>query len=190
MTALTAIAGRLHGLATLPARRGLRRTPGLLRSLLGRGLVLWLVVLHVVLLAQRIGSRTLLEPVVAVRWLASLALAVIWLRLHRAERSPRRARRVLVFWLLVALLHASFAVPVPGTAQPPATLAETSLLLVTPLWASLLPLLWLARCRRVAADGGQRAHRRPPFLSRFALAPRLTLRSGFAPALANRPPPV
>ena len=87
-------------------------TPSRVRQVLGLASVGFLIAFHAVLLWERLADSTLFEPVPAIRWLATVALIALLVRLHRKGVSLLRGRGALVLWLLVLLLHASFWGPV------------------------------------------------------------------------------
>lgn len=76
-----------------------------------------LVAFHGWLFAGRLAEGELLEPAVALRWLASLLLVAALLGLRRAGVPLLRGRKALVFWLLVVLLHWS-ATPMAERGSP------------------------------------------------------------------------
>lgn len=61
-----------------------------------------LVVLHAVLLWQRLDDRSIARPEVAIRWIAAAVVAGAALLLRRFATG---SRVWIVFWLTVALLH-------------------------------------------------------------------------------------
>jgi hypothetical protein len=83
-----------------------------------------LVVLHAVLLWQRLDDRSIARPEIAIRWIAGAAIAVAALLLRRASSGPRGW---VVLWLTVALLH--LAGPA-GAVLTQAVLTATPLLLL------------------------------------------------------------
>jgi FtsH-binding integral membrane protein len=64
-----------------------------------------LVAFHGWLFAGRLAGGELLEPAVALRWIASVLLVIALLGLRRAGVPLIRGRKALVFWVLVLLLH-------------------------------------------------------------------------------------
>ncbi len=143
---------------------------------------------HVLLLWERVRSLSLLEPAVASRWLATLALLYGAGRLIRAGVPLHRGRTALAFWLLVLLLHLSFLGPLAAPA--PAGLGGGGLLLLLPPAGALLVLTGLAglalgRPASVAAATRRRACGRPALdASQFARW------AACIPLLARRPPPL
>lgn len=93
------------------------------RSALLRLIVAAVVLLHAILLWQRLDDRSIVRPEVAVRWIAAAAVAGAALLLRRASRG---SRGWVVFWLVVALLHVAGPA---GAAWTEAILAATPLLL-------------------------------------------------------------
>jgi len=149
-------------------------------QVLSLGAVAFLVAFHGWLFAERLVGGELLEPVVALRWLASLVLIAALRALRRAGVPLIRGRRALVFWVLVALLHWS--------ASPMAErgLAAGELLVAAPGAITLAGGVWLllgGTPRRLRTDRPPR-HAGPPAATHVPpLAPWLLL------ALAPRPPP-
>ncbi len=81
----------------------------LLRRLLvritGGALALGLVLLHLRLLWQRLSDQSVLEPVVAAKWLATvILLAALW-RLRARGYRLLTGRPAGIIWLLALLLH-------------------------------------------------------------------------------------
>lgn len=70
-----------------------------------------LVLFHGRLLWTRLVDGSVLEPVVAARWLFGLVMTGLLVELKRRHASPLRGRSTLVMWLLVVLLHAVALVP-------------------------------------------------------------------------------
>jgi hypothetical protein len=83
-----------------------------------------LVLLHAVLLWQRLDDRSIARPEVAVRWIVAAAIAGAALLLRRVAMG---SRAWIVFWLTVALLH--LAGPA-GAVLTQAVLTATPLLLM------------------------------------------------------------
>lgn len=195
MTAVRPVRRRL-ALASLrrpatPGREAARG--GLWRALRLASLALaaaYLVALHAELLWQRIASQTLLEPLVALRWLGAVGLVagLAWMR--RSGIPVWRGRRAVVFWMLVLLLHAGTAVPAAGElAADLADAAGPGLLLVLPLCATLATVFEFGRRlleRRLAVRPVSRPT--PRWLT-FEGPPQLALAHGFGRVLASRPPP-
>lgn len=77
-----------------------------------------LVIFHIVLFRDRLVGGELLDPVVAVRWLAAAALVSALLVLRRMGIPLASGRKAFIIWLLVALLHASSG-GVSPTTEPP-----------------------------------------------------------------------
>ena len=80
-----------------------------------------LVLLHAVLLWQRLDDRSITRPEIAIRWIAAAVIAVAALLLRRALSGPRGW---VVLWLVVALLH---------LAGPAGAVLTQAVLTVTPL---------------------------------------------------------
>lgn len=96
---------------------------------------------HLWILAARFADGSVLEPLVAGRWLGSAALAGLVLVLRRRGGSLRRGRTALVFWLLVALLHGVGGFASEGAlAGPP--VPATTLWLAAPLGLAVTAVFW------------------------------------------------
>ena len=67
---------------------------------------LWLAIAHAGFLWRRIADYSLTEPLVLARWFGALLLVAVFVAMRRAG-SRRSSRALLVFWLLVAVLHAT-----------------------------------------------------------------------------------
>lgn len=97
----------------------------------GVGLVAGLILAHVILLGRRILDGTLLEPLVAFQWLATLSVAALAVILKRRGMSLYRGRSAVACWVLLAVAHGIVALPGgPGFA---------GVLLAEP-WIAALPL--------------------------------------------------
>jgi hypothetical protein len=148
-----------------------RRIAGFLRRLV-LPLVGWgLAVFHAGLLWVRIDRASFDDPAILLRWLGAAGLvggAYLWKR--RTRSSLTSGRGALVFWTLVALLHAG--APLPAVEAHGIEGAALALVLVA-LFAARVPE------RRVRAV----AHARPE--GRAALLATL----GAGPLSAPRPPP-
>ena len=148
-----------------------------------------LVGLHAVLLWQRVASRTLLEPQVALRWIASLLILAGLLRLCRAGVPLLWGRKALGLWLTVLLLHLSFALP--GAAEEGSAVdlrPGTTLLFVIPAPAILAFALGLVFSLAAGAFGSTPGlPKRTPGrrIGQFRLATLLAC----CPNLLSRPPP-
>jgi hypothetical protein len=140
-------------------RRPFLRTPRAL-SIALLLVVAALVLLHAVLLWQRLDDRSIARPEVAMRWIGAAAIAVAALLLRRASSG---SRGWVVFWLTVILLH--LAGPA-GAVLTQAVLTATPLLLMfvaiaTGVVCSDAPFLRVghsaAKCAEVASSVGDRA---------------------------------
>ena len=113
--------------------------------------VLALVVFHVALFWNQLGSGRLVDPAVAARWGAGGLLLVALAALRRAGVPLLWGRRALVVWVLVALLHWT-AVPATSAGAPERGGAMALLFVELPASAPLLTvsvfLLFLLRARR------------------------------------------
>lgn len=139
-----------------------------------------LVVFHLLLFRERVASLTLLDPVVALRWGAAVALVLGLVRLHRAGVPLLSGRKALVVWSLVAVLHASM---VPGVGGLTATLAEAD----AGLWLALALSGWLLLPGTRAGAARGLLNHGTPRPSTPELVP--VLRAACLAALSPRPPP-
>ena len=151
---------------------------------LARAAAVALVAFHVWLLAVRLGDATLLEPGVALRWGAALALAGLAYLFRRHGRPLCSGRSGVVFWLLALLLHLGGA-PLP--LEPPPLVED--LLIVLPLGVAAPLVLALAAVRLAGRSplATARAHAR-----RAAWTPPRRPAAGFGGPGAlrvPRPPP-
>jgi hypothetical protein len=152
------------------ARSFPRRVAAFLRRQL-LPLVGWgLVAFHAGLLWGRIDRASFDDPAIVLRWLGAAALvggATLWKR--RAGVSLTRGRGALVFWTLVALLHAGAPLPViEAHGVDAASLALVLAVLVVALVSARQPSM-AARLRPrahaatlAASSGGPLAAPRPP----------------------------
>lgn len=144
------------------------------------GGVAFLIAFHGWLFAGRLLDGELLEPAVALRWMASVFLVAALLGLRRAGVPLVRGRRALVFWVSVLLLHWS------ATPMAERSLATGELLIAAPgavaLATGAVLLLGAARRRR-------RAHRPPRLAGPAAVPPHVPAARWLPLALAARPPP-
>ena len=148
-----------------------------------------LVAYHLVLFWDRVADQSLFQPQVALRWLLTLVFVWVAWRFRGAGVPILRGRKALVFWLMVALLHASFVGPLAeeglGTS---AEGGELSLLLVVPgilvAGVGLFLLSAGTRDETVPSVAKTVVHRRSAGpVSRFVVE------AGFLPSLSRRPPP-
>lgn len=155
----------------------------------GPAVVLLLAAYHLVLFWDRVADQSLFQPQVALRWLLTLAfLRVAW-RFRAAGVPIFRGRRALVFWLMVALLHASFVGPLAEDGRlAGAGGAELSLLFTAP--AVLIAGLVLALMTR-RVFGGSTVAPATGATKRLDAGPasRFVAQAGFLPTLCRRPPP-
>jgi hypothetical protein len=170
--------------ATVAAPAGARRR--LLASIATAGLWAALLWFHAHLLWQRITDLTLFEPVVALRWGATVVILVALARLRRLGVPLFRGRRALILWLVVLLLHAGSVAAVGSRLEIVAeagAVAEAGLLIAASLW-----LLALAGGFGKRSAGSDLVRRRawPPRPAPAALpcAP------GSLDPLSPRPPPL
>jgi hypothetical protein len=165
---------RRHAPRRLAASRGRRALTWTLRAA-GAGLAF----AHVDLLVRRIADASILEPLVAARWLGTAALAAAAVEIHRRGFALWRGRSGWAFALVVLLLHAGGAVPAPTSASDSLFILPAGLLAAAALWAGITGSV--ARPLRFSAP----SLRFSPFPPRFGAAA-----AGFDRALFSRPPPV
>lgn len=163
--------------------------PSRVRQVLGLASVGFLIAYHAVLLWERLADSTLFEPIPAIRWLATVALIALLVRLHRKGVSLLRGRGALVLWLLVLLLHASFWGPLADPTMSCEEWGGPGLLLALPALTIILGgesrslRRLLVRLLSDAKSCGLTAIGWLPRRQSFAV----TVES--LPALACRPPP-
>lgn len=144
-------------------RVDLSRARRLAAKLLAGLVALAVAALHAVILWRQLGSGELFEPAVAARWLASLALVAVAWHFRRHGRSLLRGRGALVLWLLVALLHATLAVPAEvalWSFEPLLGLAFAVTLAALAAHALDASIAHARRARAVALPAPQRGHLR------------------------------
>ncbi len=172
------------------ARRRLRRsTPRpLLAVIAGPVLVALLVIYHAVLLWQRVADLTLLEPVVAVRWLATIFLLLGLFRLRHRGVPLVWGRKALAFWLLVLLLHVSFYGPLAEGVEASTDIQRAGLMLALP--ATVIGVTLAAACLVLLAGFLGVPPARPASTFSLLDAPGgPSLLAGWTLQLASRPPP-
>ncbi len=144
----------------------------------GAALAAVLVAFHGQLLWQRLADGSLLEPVVAIRWLLGALLTAALGSLWRRGLPLFRGRRAAVVWLVALLLHAG----VPGGSMPAVAPAASALLALPAILAALCALRAVGAGSGPAALGGPRSFRRRDL-------PALRRPAGWSPSLFCRPPP-
>lgn len=155
----------------------------------GALLLAYLVVFHSLLLWQRVLNLSLFEPVPALRWLATLALLVALYRLRRQGVSLVRGRRALVVWFLVLLLHVCFW----GPLSDPAVAAERpipNLLLVLPTAGALTAFVFFFLRKSLGRIRLESGRSDLPNAVPGRDSQSYSLRAGFLPSIACRPPPL
>ena len=135
-----------------------------------------LSVYHLELLLERIAERSLLQPQIGLRWLASLGLLYGFYRLRRSGRPWLLGRRAVVLWLLVAALHLLSMAPAVAE-MPPAAFG-----------APVVFLVLLAVVAGRFAPQPPLHGERPTSWRDLRPAPRL--HPGFAAGLSPRAPPI
>lgn len=172
------------------ARRRLQRsTPRpLLAVIAGPVLVALVVLYHAVLLWQRVADLTLLEPVVAARWLATFFLLLGLFRLRHRGFPLIWGRKALVFWLLVVLLHVSFYGPLAEGVEASIDIQRAGLMLALP--ATVVGVTLAAVCLALLVRFlGARAARPRRTCSPLEAPDGPSLLAGWTLQLASRPPP-
>jgi GAF domain-containing protein len=146
---------------------------------------------HLALLWQRILDLSLLQPTVAVRWLATAFLLYGLIRLRRAGVPLLLGRSALGIWLLVLLLHVSFLGPRAEQNEVAVdSRAAEGIFLILP---AAIPVVALAASilRRLAGDRGRDKGSSPAFRLLGSLRPPAGYRprSRWLPVVSCRPPP-
>ena len=160
------------------------------QTLLGWALALVLIAFHAVLLWQRLVDATLLEPVPALRWLATLALSAVLWRWNRNGVSLLRGRAALVFWLLVLLLHASFWGPLSEATDSCEGWSGQELLLALPAITIALGVVFPEVQRLLARALAGTESSDLPWIAFTHNSQSFALRAGCLPILSCRPPPI
>jgi hypothetical protein len=143
---------------------------------------------HLLLFAQRVLDRSLLDPAVALRWSLSFLLVAGLVALARRGVRLGNPRTAGTVTLLVLLLHLGLAGPAsqPTTAEAPPFAAPVGLLAVVPVAVVLVGAAELvARLCAGTAATFRAVSRRP---SRELLTPPRRVRWARS-AWAARPPP-
>ncbi|MGB3561792.1 MAG: hypothetical protein WBC09_01915 [Thermoanaerobaculia bacterium] len=160
----------------------------MLALIAGPALVALVVLYHAFLLWQRVADLTLLEPAVAVRWLATLLLLLGLFRLHHRGVPLIWGRKALVFWLLVLLLHVSFYGPLAEGVEASFDIHGAGLMLALPatVVVSSLAAVCLALLVRFL---GVLPVLAPPTFSPLDAPGGPSQPAGWTLQLACRPPP-
>lgn len=151
-------------------------------------LVAILIGFHVWLFATHALNGRLLEPAVALRWLAGLLLFAGFLGLKRLGIPLVRGRKAAVLWTLVVLLHWHAAISKPAAADEHSGF-PTVAVIVAPVTIgsaalALGLLLWVVARRQPAA------RLRPSRWSVVSMATAGVATAGHVLTLAPRPPPL
>lgn len=154
----------------------------------GALLFAYLAAFHALLLWQRILNLSLFEPVPALRWLATLALLVALFRLRHQGVSLVRGRRALVVWLLILLLHVCFWGPLSDSTFA-AERPSPDLLLVMPAAGALTALVSFLLLKALGRIRLESARFDFPKAIPTRDSQSYSLRAGFLPSIACRPPP-
>mgnify|MGYP001812835012 FL=1 len=170
--------------APLRLRRLLPMAPSVIAAVI-------LVAYHLVLLWHRLADLSLLQPAVALRWIATVALLIGLRRMHAAGLPLVWGRRALAFWLFVLLLHVSFLGPLSEEGALGGDWGSSvSMALVLPAAAPLLLLSALILTCWVAARGSVSSAPLPlRLLARISTSLGHPSNRGWLPSLASRPPP-
>jgi hypothetical protein len=170
------------------AARRLRRLLPVAPSLIAAAI---LVAYHLVLLWHRLADMSLLQPAVALRWVATVALLIGLRRMHAAGVPLIWGRRALAFWLFVLLLHVSFLGPLSEEAAATGeSRASAGLALILPAAAPLtLFFTFFLTCWLAAR--ASKTPSAPPLnpLTSHSGREKHPRREGWLPSLASRPPP-
>ncbi len=149
-----------------------------------------LVAYHLVLLWQRLADQSLLQPAVALRWIATVALLIGLRRMHAAGLPLIWGRRALAFWLLVLLLHVSFLGPLSEEAVAGGDWSTSAgLALVLPAAALFVLLSAIILTCRLAARVTVASSHPLRFLAVSTASIEHPSRRGRLPSLSSRPPP-
>ena len=149
---------------------------------LGSGAVAALVLFHVALFARRIEDLSILQPAIALQWLATIGLLLFLGYLRRKGVPLFAGRSALAFWLLVLLLHL-----VPGTPTTLLDWEHTDLLLALPTTWLAAAVLLLAVLQVLAGTSAPRPDDGMRRLYQRRGPPRVD--PGFDSRLFARPPP-
>jgi FtsH-binding integral membrane protein len=130
---------------------------------LALALVLPLVAFHGLLLWERVRDASLIQPVVALRWLLSAVVLALVFELRRRAIPVARGRVGLALGLVVLLLHAG-TVPVPTViASVEELIVAVPLALASAAWiavsaAGMAPRRWRPRLSWISSrERGRRA---------------------------------
>jgi hypothetical protein len=167
-----------------------RPTTSTWRRALGWASVGLLVAFHAVLLWQRLVESTLLQPVPAIRWLATVGLAAALYKLHRNGVSLLRGRGAVILWLLVLLLHVSFWGPMTDTASTYEGWSGPGLLLALPALTIILGKVSSVLRRILARLLGEMQSGYGTPVGTPLGSQSFAERTVFLPVLACRPPPL
>ena len=152
--------------------------------------VAFLLYLHIRIFTERLLDLTILEPVVAVKWLASLLILAVLLKFRRAGNPLLKGRKALVVWMLVLLLHVQISAPIGsdvGTKFDPQQSMLLTFLLPALISTAVSLALSFGRFSRIARR--LRSQRSAAILLRRRLPPKSRLLAGFSLAILSRPPP-
>ena len=149
-----------------------------------------LVAYHLVLLWQRLADLSLLQPAIALRWIATVGLLIGLRRMHAAGLPLVWGRRALAFWLLVLLLHVSFLGPLSEEAKTGGGWSTSAgLALVLPAVAPLVLLSAMVLTCWLTAKATATSTRPLRFLAVSTASLEHPSRGGWLPSHSSRPPP-
>ncbi len=156
-----------------------------MRAVVG-SVALALALFHLRLFWERVSDQSVLEPVVAAKWLlTALVLGGLW-RLKARGYRLLAGRRAGVFWLLALLLHVQLPVAPAAELTGPVDLGW---LFALPATVSVGAAVALALGLVLALRA--RASARPPRVALEISTHRLGRPvAGSLPGLLSRPPPV
>ena len=147
-----------------------------------------LALFHLRLLWERLSDQSVLEPLVAVKWLASALLIVALWRLKATGFRLLSGKRAGVIWLLALLLHIQLPVAPVSVVPELSGLEPIGWLLALPASVSFGAALALALGLALAAFA---ASARPPSVAIRAVRTRRigAAMAGVPPSHLSRPPP-
>lgn len=176
------------GFLTSPKRSGSVRS--IVSTAAATAAAAYLLYLHSLLLAERLSDLSILEPVVAVKWIASLLILVVLLKFRLAGIPLLKGRKALVVWMLVLLLHCQISAPIgPEVSAEFAAQQNVWLIFLLPALVSIVVSLALSTGRVLKSVRRSQSQRSAAILFRRRLSPRPRLLAGFSLAILSRPPP-
>lgn len=176
------------GFLTSPKRSGSVRS--IVSTAAAIAAAAYLLYLHSFLLAERLSDLSIFEPVVAVKWIASLLILAVLLKFRLAGIPLLKGRKALVVWMLVLLLHCQTSAPIgPEVSAEFAAQQNVWLIFLLPALVSIVVSLALSTGRVLKSVRRSQSQRSAAILFRRRLSPRPRLLAGFSLAILSRPPP-